>query len=162
MEFIKTMKKREFIEMGLKALATFLAAFLAVILMEGMIYGIRLNSLKEKSETLSTNSVTSIIYIVEKGDDDYYLVAYDTEQDIWQAYEPSYSLEDALNNYKNYTVIRRAPTAFELTITPVHYVVIAIFMAGVAGFFAYRFISLTKEYKHIEDNFNKTGTIELG
>ena len=46
MEFISKMKKREFIEMGLKALASLLAAFLAIILMEGMIYSIYLNDLK--------------------------------------------------------------------------------------------------------------------
>ena len=50
MEFIKRMKKREFIEMGLKTLAAILAAFLAIILMEGMIYSIELNALKTKSK----------------------------------------------------------------------------------------------------------------
>ena len=52
MEFINKMKKREFIEMGLKTLAAVFAAFLAIILMEGMIYGIQLNALKTKSITL--------------------------------------------------------------------------------------------------------------
>ena len=40
MEFIKTMKKREFIEMTLKTIAAICACFIAIILMEGMIYGI--------------------------------------------------------------------------------------------------------------------------
>ena len=49
MEFIKQMKKREFIEMSLKALACLLGAFIAFILMEGMIYGIKLNTLIENT-----------------------------------------------------------------------------------------------------------------
>ena len=39
MDFIKKMKKREFIEMSLKTVAAVLSAFIAVILMEGMILG---------------------------------------------------------------------------------------------------------------------------
>ena len=54
-----------------------------------------------------------------------------------------------------------APNAFMFSITPTHYVVMVIFVLGVAGFFTYKFISLAKEYKKIEENFRKTGTIEI-
>ena len=59
-------------------------------------------------------------------------------------------------------VVMHAPNAFEFTITPVHYVIISLFIAAVAGFFAYRFVALHKLYVKITDNFKKTGTIELG
>ena len=58
-------------------------------------------------------------------------------------------------------VVYRAPNAFEFSITGTHYIIISIFVAVVAGYFVYRFVRLTKEYKHIEDNFKKTGTIEF-
>ena len=60
MEFIKQMKKREFIEMGLKTLAAVMAAFLAIILMEGMIYGIKLNAFETKGSTSISNSGTTV------------------------------------------------------------------------------------------------------
>ena len=44
MEFIKKMKKREFIEMGLKTLIAFFACFIAIVLMCGMIYSIGIKS----------------------------------------------------------------------------------------------------------------------
>ena len=81
MEFINKMKKREYIEMGLKTLAAILAAFLAIILMEGMIYGIQLNALKTKSTTASAASGSTIAYCIhspEKGNDDRYFVKWMT------------------------------------------------------------------------------------
>ena len=50
----------------------------------------------------------------------------------------------------------RAPTAFELTITPVHYVVMAVFVAAIAGFFVYKFVALSNLYKKVEEDFEKT------
>jgi len=71
MEFIKQMKKREYIEMGLKALAALLATFLAIILMEGMIYSIELNALKTKGKTLSFNNQCTTLYCIEESKDLY-------------------------------------------------------------------------------------------
>ena len=58
-------------------------------------------------------------------------------------------------------VVYDAPSAFKFSITGIHYVVIALFVAVVAGYFVYRFIRLVKEYSKIEDNYKKTGTIEF-
>ena len=175
MEFIKTMKKREFIEMGLKALASLLVAFLAIILMEGMIYGIELNALKTKGETLSLNNNYTVLYCIEEKDDQYFIVAHNTETGRWSAQAVVDKNGDLIEN-KLYSkaeceamagdkvkeVKFRAPNAFEFSITGVHYVVMALFVSAVAGFFVYKFISLTKQYKRIEENYEKTGTIELG
>ena len=71
MEFIKQMKKREFIEMSLKTLAALFAAFLAIILMEGMIYGIELNALKTKSTSSVATSDSTTAYCIKQEDDKY-------------------------------------------------------------------------------------------
>lgn len=73
MDFIKRMKKREFIEMALKTICAILASFLAIILMEGMIYGIQLNALVKNgsSVTFITNDEKTdgtIAYCIERGE----------------------------------------------------------------------------------------------
>lgn len=167
MEFIKQMRKREFIEMGLKATAAILAAFLAIILMEGMIYGIELNALLTKGQSTMTDNGSTIAYCIEQ-DNGIYSVLYYNEGAAreWSAHNSqTMTLEriqstDFQNSVKE--VVMHAPNAFEFSITPVHYVVMALFVSAVAGFFVYKFIALKKEYIKIKDNFEKTGTIEIG
>ncbi len=171
MEFIKTMKKREFIEMSLKAVAAFCAVFLAIILMVGMIYSIQLNSLMNADQR-SSNRDTTIVYCIQQGDEDkYFLISFDPEASSWEHAWSAAKGESQLmskadceamvgNSAKE--VIFRAPNVFELTINGTHYIVMAVFVAAVAGFFVYKFIALTKQYKDIEEKFEKTGTIELG
>ena len=170
MNFIKQMKKREFIEMGLKALAALMAAFIAIILMEGMIYGINLKAIKEQKHSMSTSSST-IAYCIEQGDDQYYVIyRYDPNPDnnddsdvIWSSNGQVYSKEDCTKaNLTAGEIKFRAPTAFELTITPVHYVVMAVFVAAIAGFFVYKFVALSNLYKKVEEDFEKTGAISIG
>ena len=175
MEFIKRMKKREFIEMGLKAVACILVAFLVIILMEGMIYGIELNALRTKGKTLSLNDNCTILYCIEELDDQYYVIAYNPETNRWSSQAIfdetgeliknnlySKSQCEAIFTSKVKEVRFGAPSAFEFSITNVHYIVMAVFVSAVAGFFVYKFIALAKEYKKIETTYEKTGTIELG
>ena len=168
MEFIQKMKKREFIEMGLKALAAVLAAFLAIILMESMIYGVELNALKTKGKGHSTDSGSSIAYCIEESEDKYFVIYRNPElngkEGEWQATSRVYLTKEQCLNMEGVTVkevVMHAPNAFVFSITPVHYVVMAVFVLGVAGFFVYKFMALSKEYKQIEETFNKTGTIEF-
>ena len=170
MDFIKKMKKREFIEMGLKTLAAICAAFVAIILMEGMIYGIHLNSLKKNYvETKNgTNSLqqqdSTIAYAIKEGNDKYFVVLYNEGyENPWSAEHGYMSKAEVETDIKNNVakLEYRAPTAFELTITPVHYVVMAIFVSAVAGFFVYKFVKLANQYKKIEEEFEKTGNIEI-
>lgn len=168
MEFVKQMKKREFIEMGLKTLAAVMAAFLAIILMEGMIYGIKLNSLKNGTSSFASSSGTTAYCIKE--DDDKYFVIYryvdpETEKITWSATKNTFYTKaecEAMEGDKVAKVEMNAPNAFVFTITPIHFVVMAVFMSAVAGFFVYKFVALSKEYKKIEDEFEKTGTISIG
>lgn len=165
MEFIQKMKKREFIEMGLKTLAAILAAFLAIILMEGMIYGIQLNALKTKGEGYSIQSGSTVAYCIKEDDDKYFAIYYneDSEQ-VWSAKKNEYFTEEECKALEGVTVkevVMHAPSAFKFSISGVHYVVMALFISAVAGFFVYKFIALTKEYKAIEANYKKNGTIEF-
>lgn len=165
MEFIKQMKKREFIEMSLKALAAIMAAFLAIILMESMIYGIKLNAFETKGSTSISNSGTTTAYCIEKGEDKYFVLYYDvdpeTKQETWSATKNTFKTRAECEKLIANKVIFGAPSAFDFTITPTHYVVMSIFVAAVAGFFVYKFVALSNTYKKIEHNFEKNGTIEF-
>lgn len=171
MEFIKRMKKREFIEMTLKALAALFACFVAIILMEGMIYGIELNSLKKNAtEITATDSSSTIAYCIKEGDDNY-LVLYHTEgmkndkgeSAEWIAVEGMSESQCEFLKTSNSVkeVVMHAPNAFTFSITPVHYVIISILIAGVVGFFVWRYVLLAKQYKKIEKQYQNNGYIEI-
>lgn len=166
MEFIKKMKKREFIEMTLKTVAAILACFLAIILMEGMIYGIELNALKTKSKSTLTNPATTTAYCIEEKDDQYFVIYayYDEIKDeyIWTANKNELKTEAECKALKGSTVkevVMHAPNAFKFSITPTHYIIMAVFVLAVGGYFVYRFIKINNTYKQIVDEYNKTGTI---
>lgn len=162
MEFIQKMKKREFIEMGLKTLAALLACFVAIILMEGMIYGITLNSYMKNGSNAKFQDSQTIAYCIEVDEDQYFVLAYNEEDgDPWSAAASDLKTKAECEALTVKEVVYHAPNSFRFTITAGHYVVMAIVVAAVVGFFVYRFIALAKEYNRIEDNFNKTGEIEI-
>ena len=177
MEFVNKMKKREFIEMGLKTLAAVLAALVAIILMEGMIYGIHLNALKTKGDGRTLIQNQTIAYCIEEAEDKYFVIYYNddpTSKGIdrgeWTAQSGKYltrkECEELVNKSTQTVPIKdvvfRAPNAFEFTISGTHYIVMAVFVLAIGGFFTYKFIMLSKEYKKIAENYKKTGTIEIG
>ncbi|MBE7076330.1 MAG: hypothetical protein E7374_00345 [Clostridiales bacterium] len=167
MEFIQKMKKREFFEMTLKALAGFIAGFIAIILMEAMIYGIQLNSLKKNGTmSVSQDNITKI-YCVEESKGKYYAFFYNEDakkngaSSDWSCKGETLYTKEQLNKYKerNIEVIYHAPSAFDFSITKTHYVAMTLFISGIAGIFTYQFINLHKEYKKIEEHYKKTGEI---
>lgn len=175
MEFVKKMKKREFIEMGLKAGAAILAAFIAIILMEGMIYSIQLNALKTKATQTLAVSGSTVAYCIKESDDKYFVLYYnegakDADGNLaeWSASKDKnkYLTREQCEKLVTDKIVNKvefnAPNAFIFSITPVHYVVMSLFVAAVAGFFVYKFIALNKQYVKIEEEFIKTGTIQLG
>ncbi len=165
MEFIKRMKKREFIEMALKTAIAIFASFIAIILMEGMIYGIEMNALrKARTSTIKIENQTVAYCVAEKND--YFVIYYNENQEYpWTKEAKNLTKEECeallTGSEPIKAVLFRAPNAFEFTITPVHYVIMVVFVLVVAGYFVYRFVALTKEYKKIVDDFNKTGKIEI-
>ena len=167
------MKKREFVEVTLKTICALLASFLAIILMEGMIYGIQLNAYITNGQNATfikneeTNTGTTA-YCIERGKNEdgetlYVVLAYNEgSEDEWScASEDLKTMQECEEDLNVANIVYHAPNAFIFSITPVHYVVMVVFVLLVAGFFVYRFIALNKLYKEIEENFKKTGTIEL-
>lgn len=170
MEFIKKMKKRENIEMSIKTIIAVLACFIAIILMEGMIYGIKLNSNKTNpNQTVLIQSQSTVAYCIKEANDKYFVLYYNKGMEKngatsdWTAQIDDFKTEEECKALKSQVkqVIFGAPNAFEYSIKPFHYAIIAVFVLGVSGYFVYRFIALNKEYKKIEDKFNKTGEIEI-
>ena len=148
--------------------------FIAVILMEGMIYSITLNAYM-KNGTTSAYTDSTVAYCIKDGQNtqgtDTYFVLYYNEgatkngaSSDWSATPKRYT-EEELTTLKEQgkiaDVVWEAPSAFKFTMNAIHYVVIGVFMAGVAGFFVYKFVALTKEYQKIESQFKKDGTIEF-
>ncbi len=177
MEFINKMKKREFIEMSLKTVAAILAAFVAIILMESMIYGIYLNALKTNGDGETKVQGQTIAYCIKESEDKYFVIYHNDDPrtkgfhiEEWTANSDKYLTKQECLDLANTElqaapvkeVVFRAPNAFEFTITGTHYIVMAVFVLAIGGFFTYKFIALSKEYKRIEENYKKTGTIEIG
>ncbi len=161
MEFIKRMRKREFVEMALKTLSALLASFLAIILMEGMIYSIELNAMYNHSTVAIFYSDRTTAYCIEQDTDQYFVVCYDEEEKSWSGTGNTLYTKEECENFNAKNVVYHAPSAFIFSITPMHYVIMTIFVLVVAGFFTYRFIILKKDYDRIIKDYNETGTIEI-
>ncbi len=162
MEFIQRMKKREFIEMGLKSLVALLSCFIAIILMEGMIYSITLNSYMKNGSHAKFQDSQTIAYCIEVEKDKYFVLAYNPEdEDPWSAAATDLKTKAQCDNLTAKEVVYHAPNAFIFSINGIHYIVMVVFVLAVAGFFVYRFVRLAQEYTKIEANFKVTGEIEI-
>ncbi len=163
MDFIKQMKKREFIEMGLKTLASVLAAFLAIILMEGMIYSIKLNALKTKGNGYTVNGGSTIAYCIKESEDKYFVIYYNDDENSPPTWAASKNERLSKDDCEKLSAVVKfhAPNAFDFSITSTHYIVMTLFISAVVGFFAYKFIALSRVYKKTEEQYLKTGTIEI-
>lgn len=76
MDFIKKMKKREYIEMGLKTAIGVLLGIIVIFFMEAMIYSIYIKSIDDKTSS-SSKPETSVYYIEKEGDNKYDIYAKD-------------------------------------------------------------------------------------
>ncbi len=174
MEFINKMRKREFTEMILKAVIALFLSIIAIILMEGMIYGILLKAERKSDKTTVTTNTSTIAYCIKEGKDNYFVLLHNPDQDDpkvkWCSNEAYRGLTkeecESLTERRGIEgpvkkVVFGAPSAFDFSITPRHYIVITIFLLAVSGFFVYKFVALNKEYKKIEAKFKETGTIEF-
>ena len=70
MEFLQRMKKREYIEMGLKTAIGVLLGIIVIFLMEAMIYNIYIKAINNVSSYSATAS-NSVYYIIDNKDDSY-------------------------------------------------------------------------------------------
>lgn len=156
MEFLKKMKSREIIEMSLKAVMAILAVVVLAILMEGMIFGIYMNRIHD-NKTGSWSPQQCEIYCVEQAEDKYDVYIHNTENGAWQFQEDWTKAQFVDGNYDK--IIYSAPTPFDVSITPVHYVVMGGVVVLVLAGFGYMFYRLEREYKGFEKKLKKTGKL---
>lgn len=171
MEFVKKMKKRELIEMSIKAIIAVLASLITIVLMEGMIYGIELNTYLKNSKSAIKQSNLTVAYCIERAEDEYFVMFYNptdeskSGMEVWsaQSFETKkYSHQDCLNLQGEVKEVKfGAPNAFTFSITPVHFVVMGVFVGLVAGYFVYRFVALNVNYKKYIKTVQEKGTIEI-
>jgi len=157
MEFLKKMKSREMIEMSLKTIFAVIIGLILIILMEGMIYNIYMNKIKENKSNQSVID-QCVVYCQEEEDDKYTIYVHNTESGSWivkSHTESKAQIENA--GYKD--VIYRTPNAFDVSITNNHYIVMAVFIGGIIAFYGWRFYKLNQEYKAFEKKYKKTGKI---
>ena len=157
MDFLKQMKKREVIEMCLKTVAVVMLGLILIILMEGMIYGIYMNKINDNT-TSQYAAGDCIAYCEEVGDDEFKVYLNYTRDDSWSVKLINSNKEGIENSgYKD--VIWHTPNAFDVSISGVHYVVMAAFIVAILGLYGWRFYKLEKEYIKLETRFKKTGKI---
>lgn len=145
------------IEMTLKTIAAVLVGICLIFFMERMIYGIYMDKINENVATQYAAS-DCIAYCEEINEDEFKVYLHNTESGSWHV--RSFNVSKAQiesDGYKD--VIFRTPNAFDVSINGIHYVVMAVFIAGLIGFYGWRFYKLNKEYKGFEKKFSKTGKI---
>ena len=147
--------------MALKTLSALLASFLAIILMEGMIYAIELNAIYNHSTVAIFYSDKTTAYCIEQEPDQYFVICYDEEDKTWSGTGDTLYTKEECENFNAKNIVFNAPSAFIFSITPIHYVIMVLFVLVVAGFFVYRFVAIKKDYDRIIKEFNETGTIEI-
>lgn len=170
MDFIKRMRKREFVETGLKTAIAVLACFIAIILMCGMIYSIGVKSYMKYGKGSISTSTETTAYCIEVKEDQYFILYYNpnsegsklTANAITDSNLKTKAQCEALASVKE--IKFGAPNAFIVLnefIEGWHIAIIAVIVAGVMGYFVYRFIKLGRDYKKVIDKFEKTGEIEI-
>lgn len=157
MEFLKKMKSREIIEMSLKTAAAVIVGLILVLLMEGMIFNIYMDKIKENT-TSQYAPADCVAYCEEIGEDEYRVYLYNNSANSWQTKQFNSSHQNIKETQYN-KVVWDSPNAFDVSITGTHYVVISIFIASIIGFYSWRFYKLNQEYAKFEKRFKKTGKI---
>lgn len=156
MEFLKKMKSREIVEMSLKAVMAVLAVVVLAILMEGMIFGIYMDRIHD-NKTGSWSPQQCEIYCVEQEDNKYDVYIHNTSSGAWQ-FQEDWTKEQFVDAGYSKTTYS-APTPFDVSITPTHYIVMGGVIVLVLAGFGYMFYKLDREYKGFEKKFKKTGTL---
>lgn len=174
MEFLKHMKKREYIEMGLKTAIGVLLGIIVIFFMEAMICNIYMDAIKDHPGSYPSTPEDSVFYVVKNDNKTYDIyLNYDPDGvDSWVLHHDDYSQSsyDALweegvgelwkaDNSKNGAVLNRKPNCFDIYMNGVHYAVMVVFILAIGGVYAWRFTLIAKEYKKLERKFNKTGKV---
>ena len=157
MDFLKKMKSRELIEMGLKTILGVFAGLIMIILMEGMIFNIYMDKINS-NKTAQCAASDCVAYCEKVGDDEFKIYLNDTRQGSWHI-EMLNSTEEEILNSNYLEIVWDAPNAFDVSINYVHYIVMSTFIIAILGFYGWRFYKLHSEYKNLEKKLKKTGKI---
>lgn len=174
MEFLRKLKKREFIEMALKTIIAVLAGIIIIFLMEGMIFNIHMDTIHKNGSTASFEVDRVVYYEQQKNglytvylrqpgaDNGKYSWFYFTNQtDPHNTYiecdNPATAVAAGKAQVKK--MINHLPTAFDVSITGGHYACWIVFELLIGGFYTWRFFMINKEYNAYEKKLLKTGKI---
>ena len=128
MNFKRKLKKITLGWVILYIFMSLLVAFMAIILMEGMIYSIQLNSLYNSTSSLTTVTNSTTAYCIPQSDDMYFIVCCIHQEDgnKWTSHKTDSlkSKENCIKRLADLDIAEediqwRAPNAFELSITGV-------------------------------------------
>ena len=157
MNFLNRMKTRERTEMLLKTISAVIIGFVIIFLMEGMIFSIYIRRINENQATqLIPNRC--IAYCEQVDEDLYKVYLHDIESNYW-AVRPSHFTKEQIHNTKYYEVVFNAPNAFDVSINTSHYIVMAIFISAIIGFYGWKFYKLENDYKKLEKRLKLRGSI---
>ena len=157
MEFLNKMKSRETTEMILKTIAAVIVGFILIFLMEGMIYGIYMNKIKDNTTSQYAAS-DCIAYCEEIADDEFRVYLHNTVSGSWHVKMLNSSkAEIEATGYEK--VVWDTPNPFDVSINGVHYVVMAVFIVAILGLYGWRVYKLNREYAGFAKKYNKTGKL---
>lgn len=157
MDFLKKMKCRERVEMSLKTISAVIVGIALIFLMEGMIFSIHMTKINENkvSQFIVT---TSTAYCEKIKDNEYKVYLYNSEYDSWSVCASSFTKEQ-IDSTKYYQVVYDKPNAFDVSINLTHYIVMAIFISSIIGYYGWKFYKLNVDYKKLEKRLKIKGTI---
>ena len=157
MNFLKKMNSREMVEMSLKTIMAVLACLVLIIFMEGMIYSIYMNKISAKEGISIKIAEQSVAYCQLQDDGKYDVYIHNFETNSWTLEEDKTKASIEETGY--HKVEWRKPNAFDVSINGSHYIVMAVVIVGIIGFYGWRFYKINQEYKGFEKKYNKTGKI---
>ena len=157
MNFLKKMKSRERVEMSLKTIAAVIVGIALIFLMEGMIFSIYMAKINENkaSQFIPTYCVA---YCEEIGENEYKIYLHNTDHNSWSVRTSNFTKEQ-IEKTGYGKIVYDAPNAFDVSINTSHYVVMAVFILAIIGFYGWRFYKLDTDYKKLEKRLKVKGTI---
>ena len=157
MKFLNRMKTRERVELSLKTIAAVLVGIALIFLMEGMIFSIYMSKINENkaSQFIPTDCVA---YCEQVGEDEYKVYLHNTAHKSWSVRTSNFSLEQ-IEKTGYGKVVYDTPSAFDVSINTTHYIVMAVFVSAIIGFYGWRFYKLEGDYKKLEKRLKVKGTI---
>ena len=157
MKFLKQMKTRERVELLLKTISAVIVGIVLIFLLEGMIYKLYITKINENNSTQIFPD-RCIAYCEKVAEDRYKIYLHDLSNNSWSVRIPNFTQEE-INNTNYLQIIYHKPNAFDVSINKYHYIVMAVFILSIVGFYCWRFYKLDSDYKTLEKRLKLNGSI---